>query len=226
MGMPLDCPIWAALSGPHKDVSIGTERARAYAADIGPLAATRDETPEALSDLANLVADRQALILLQAHAPQIPAGCRADMIAGAVQMVATDDLKLPDPGDVVLLGDDDVPDMLALAQLTAPGPFGPRTHMLGQFFGVRVDGRLVAMAGERMRFPGYTEISGVCTHPDFRGSGLAMRLCAKVIDGIVLRGERPLLHAYASNIGAIRVYGRLGFEIRQQFTVTKLVPEN
>ena len=224
--MPLDRPIWAALSGPHRQVSIGTERARAYAADIGPLAATLDETPETLADLAELVANRGALILLQAHAPKIPTGCRADLVAEAVQMVATDQLNLPDPGEVITLGDTDAPDMLALAQLTAPGPFAARTHTLGRFFGMRVDGRLVAMAGERMHFQGYTEVSGVCTHPDFRGAGLAMRLCAKVIEGIVRRGERPFLHAFAGNMGAIRVYERLGFQIRQRFTVTKLVPES
>ena len=226
MTTPLDRPIWAALSGPQRALATGTDRALAYPAAIGPLAATRDETPEALADLARLVAERHSLVLLQAQVPPVPDGCRAEMIADAVQMVATDRLSLPDPGDVIALGDDDAPEMLALAQLTAPGPFAPRTHTLGQFYGVRIDGRLVAMAGERMCFPSHAEMSGVCTHPDFRGSGLALRLSAKVIGRILARGERPFLHVRVKNTGAIRVYERLGFAIRQSFTVMQLVPEN
>lgn len=222
--LPLDRPIWAALSGPQRRVSVGTDRARAYRSDIGPLAATCDDTPEALADLAQLVAERQTLVLLQAQTPPLPDGCRADMVADAVQMTVTGHPDLPDPGELVPLGDADAPEMLALAKLTAPGPFGPRTHTLGQFFGVRIDGRLAAMAGERMCFPGHAELSGVCTHPDFRGSGLALRLSAKVLGRILDRGERPFLHAYAHNQGAIRVYERLGFTIRQSFKVIKLVP--
>lgn len=223
--IPLDRPIWSALSNRQQRVSIGTTRARAFDRDIGPLAASMDDSEEALADLAAIVADRGTLILLQAEPSPVPAGCRADMVADAVQMVATDRLNLPDPGDVVALSDADASEMLALAQLTAPGPFGPRTHTLGQFYGVRIDGRLAAMAGERMSLAGYGEVSGVCTHPDFRGRGLAMRLCAKVISRIVDRGERPFLHAYASNAGAISVYEKLGFAIRRPFSVMKLVPD-
>jgi ribosomal protein S18 acetylase RimI-like enzyme len=223
--IPLDRPVWSALSDRQQSVSVGTTRARAFDRDIGPLAASMDDSEATLADLAAIVADRGMLILLQADPSPVPAGCRADMVADAVQMVATDRLHLPDPGEVVALGDADAPEMLALAQLTAPGPFGPRTHGLGQFYGVRIDGRLAAMAGERMSLAGYREVSGVCTHPDFRGRGLAMRLCAKVISQIVVRGERPFLHAYASNTGAISVYEKLGFAIRCPFSVMKLVPD-
>ena len=226
MTTPLDRPIWAALSGPQIGISRGTDRARAYPAEIGPLAACRDDTPEALADLAQLVAERQTLVLLQAGMPSVPKGCRVEMTIDAVQMVATGYVDLPDPGEVIALGDDDAPEMLALAKLTAPGPFAPRTHTLGQFYGIRIDGRLAAMAGQRMRFSGYGELSGVCTHPDFRGLGLAMRLSAKVVALIRARGEQPFLHVRAHNTNAISVYERLGFTIRQAFTVMQLVPDN
>lgn len=230
MTTPLDRPIWAALSGPQIGLSTGTDRARAYPAEIGPLAAICDDTPEALADLARLVAARQTLVLLQAGVPPVPKGCRVEMTADAVQMVATGSGELPDPGpdpgEVVALGDDDAAEMLALAKLTAPGPFAARTHTLGQFYGIRIDGRLAAMAGQRMRFAGYGEMSGVCTHPDFRGLGLAMRLSAKVINIIRASGEQPFLHVRAQNTNAIRVYERLGFTIRQAFTVMQLAPEN
>lgn len=223
--IPLDRPVWGALSDRQQSVSMGTPRARAFHPEIGPLATSMDDSAGALADLGALVRDRGVLYLLQAELSPVPPGCRADMVADAVQMVATDQLHLPDPGEVVALGDADAPEMLALAQLTAPGPFGPRTHTLGQFYGVRIDGRLAAMAGERMSLTGYGEVSGVCTHPDFRGQGLAMRLCAQVIGQIIARGERPFLHAYASNTGAISVYDKLGFAIRRPFTVMKLVPD-
>ncbi len=229
-GTLLDRPIWAALSSLQNDIAIGTDRARAYPAEIGPLAAVCNDTPEALADLARLVAARQTLVLLQAGKPPVPPGCRVEMTADAVQMIATGSGELPDPGsdsgEIVALGEDDAAEMLALAKLTAPGPFAARTHTLGQFYGIRIDGRLAAMAGQRMRFAGYGEMSGVCTHPDFRGLGLAMRLSAKVINIIRARGEQPFLHVRSQNTNAIRVYERLGFTIRQAFTVMQLVPEN
>jgi predicted GNAT family acetyltransferase len=112
--------------------------------------------------------------------------------------------------------------MLALAKLTEPGPFLARTHTMGTFIGLRIGGRLAAMAGERCRFPGYTEVSGVCTHPDFRGRGLARRLSAAVAAGIEARGEQPFLHAWKTNRPAIALYESLGFEIRTEVNVAAL----
>jgi predicted GNAT family acetyltransferase len=117
------------------------------------------------------------------------------------------------------LGAADVPEMLDLVARTEPGPFVARTHELGTYLGVREDGRLIAMAGERMRFPGHTEISAVCTDPDYRGRGLARRLLRAVAAGIEARGEIPMLHAAAPNTSAISLYATLGFAVRAEFTV-------
>jgi predicted GNAT family acetyltransferase len=124
--------------------------------------------------------------------------------------------------DIVRLTDADAPEMLALARLTEPGPFLPRTHIMGAFSGVRIEGRLAAMAGERMRFPGYTEVSGVCTHPDFRGRGLARRLSAAVLAAIDAREEQAFLHAWKTNHAAIALYESLGFELRTEVNVSVL----
>ena len=113
-------------------------------------------------------------------------------------------------------------DMLELATLTRPGPFLPRTHELGSFVGIRSSGKLVAMAGERLKVPGFTEISGVCTDPDFRGRGYAGILSRIVATRISERGETPFLHAWASNAAAIRLYEELGFRHRQMMSVTVL----
>jgi predicted GNAT family acetyltransferase len=109
--------------------------------------------------------------------------------------------------------------MIALAELTEPGPFRARTHELGQFWGIRREGRLVAMAGERMKLPGFTELSGVCVHPDWRGHGFARDLSAFVAGAIAARGETPFLHVFADNRAAIRLYEQLGFTARREMAI-------
>jgi predicted GNAT family acetyltransferase len=135
-----------------------------------------------------------------------------------VQLVETESLHpVPDP-DVVLLGEADVPEMLALVERNRPGPFLPRTHELGRYIGFRREGRLVAMAGERLKPAGWTEISAVSTDDAYRGQGLATRLVLDLAFHIRQRGDRALMHAAASNVGAIGIYERLGFALRTRTT--------
>jgi predicted GNAT family acetyltransferase len=140
-----------------------------------------------------------------------------------VQMTAGRALGERGP-EILPLGDADVPEMLALTRLTNPGPFLERTIEMGDYVGVRDGGKLVAMAGERFRVPGWTEISAVCTAPTHRGQGLATRLLRAVAAGIEARGERIFLHVVAGNTGAIRLYEALGFSIRGRRTVGAIVP--
>lgn len=219
---PLDRPIWEALAHRHADFAQGDTLARRYRADISPFAAARDTSPEAQSSLAGLLPTAGALVLLEAGTITPPPGALVEKEAHGVQMVA--EALQPNETDrrVVALGDADAPDMLALATLTEPGPFLANTHLFGGFIGIRIDGRLAAMAGERLKPQGYCEVSGVCTHPDFRGRGLAGQLSRIVANRIAARGETPFLHAYASNTGAIRLYESLGFRIRTEVSVLVL----
>jgi predicted GNAT family acetyltransferase len=162
------------------------------------------------------------VFILQVPDIIVPAGLVAVKAAKGVQMVATRSVTALGTNDILELGDEDAPEMLALAKLTEPGPFLPRTHTMGNFLGIRIGGRLAAMAGERFRFPGHTEVSGVCTHPDFRGRGLARRLSAAVAARIEARGDRPFLHAWKTNRPAISLYETLGFEIRSEVEVKVL----
>lgn len=222
----LDRPVWAALNTRHLPLSVGGELARRYAADVNLFASARDDTPAALAALTDLVQPGERVFVLQVPDIVVPPGLVPIKSAKGVQMIATRRVDAAAPAgadeDIVELTDADAPEMVALARLTEPGPFLTRTHTMGAFRGIRIGGRLAAMAGERFRFPGHTEVSGVCTHPDFRGRGLARRLSAAVAARIESRGERPFLHAWESNRPAISLYESLGFEFRAEVDVKVL----
>lgn len=212
---PLDRPVWSSLTATHVDLSIGDALARRYVPGINLFASPRDESDEALDRLASLVGPGDRIILLQVPDIRVPRGLVAPMMATGVQMVAADPVAAESGAEqVVPLGEADADEMLALATLTEPGPFLRNTYQMGRFFGIRIDGRLAAMAGERFRFAGYTEVSGVCTHPDFRGRGLARCLSRHVAARIAARGETAILHAWKKNIPAITLYETLGFKLR------------
>lgn len=220
---PLDRPVWASLSAHHRPLSEGTELARRFDRQVNVFASACDDSDEALQALAGLVLPGERVFVLQVPVIVVPPGLIATKRATGVQMVATRSLANEvDIDGIVRLGDDDAAQMLALAQLTEPGPFLPRTPVMGEFVGVHEGGRLLGMAGERMRLPGYTEVSGVCTHPEARGRGLARRLSAAVAAGIEARGETAFLHAWATNRAAISLYESLGFVIRAEVQVAVL----
>lgn len=215
----LDRPVWASLITHHAPIAVGDDRARRFRDDVNLFASARDDSDEALRALADLIVPGHPVYVLQAPPIVVPPDCTVTKHGLGVQMIATrsladDAAREHAVGDIRSLGDADAAEMLALAQLTRPGPFLARTHTMGRFLGVRIDGRLAAMAGERMRFPAHTEVSGVCTHPDFRGRGLARRLSTVVAARIEARGDRPFLHAWADNHAAIALYERLGFVLR------------
>jgi len=215
----LDRPVWESLLSWHAPLSIGNDLARRFAPDVNLFASARDDSPAALTALTKLVQPGGRLFILQVPPIVVPPGVRVLKVARGVQMIATRSIDAPPLDDMVKLTDADAPEMLALATLTEPGPFLERTHRMGTFLGIRIDGRLAAMAGERFRFPGHTEVSGVCTHPDFRGRGLARRLSAAVAASIQTRGDLPFLHAWATNHAAISLYESLGFALRAEVDV-------
>ncbi|WP_093140265.1 GNAT family N-acetyltransferase [Pseudoxanthomonas sp. GM95] len=221
---PLDRPAWHALNSVHLPLSVGDARARRYDPQVNRFASARDGAPDAQIALAALVQPGEQVYVLQVPDIAVPEGLVAVRRALGVQLVAQAPVAPPESRAyrIVALGPDDAVDMLALATLTEPGPFLSQTHRMGQFVGVRVDGRLAAMAGERFRFPGYTEVSGVCTHPDFRGHGLAKQLSRHVAAAIAARGETAFLHSWKDNAAAIALYEALGFQLRCEVQVAVL----
>jgi predicted GNAT family acetyltransferase len=220
---PLDHAAWSALTGRQSHLALVEGGARRFDPAYGVFAAVQDHTAGVLAELAALVAAHGDLAFLEPDPPTEAPG--VSVVAGdpGVQMTAARLTPGPAPQfEIIPLADADGPEMLALATLTRPGPFFARTHQLGDFFGVRQDGQLVAMAGERMKPDGFTEVSGVCTHPGHRGRGYAGALMRLVATRILDRGETPFLHAYASNHGAIALYETLGFTLRRGVRMVRL----
>lgn len=218
---PLDRPMWNALGGPQAALNVGQGTLRRVDPSYGPFAGA---VPGHEDDLAALVTQGGEVWLVEPQEVVPPCGMRLIRSAPLLQMIA-DGPALPDAddADIVLLGEADVPEMTALALATEPGPWGASTWRYGQFFGIRLDGRLAAMAGERMRpAMGLAEVSGVCTWPEYRGRGLAARLIRRVMAGQRARGDVPFLHSYAGNAGAIRLYESLGFRARRPMVATIL----
>ena len=214
---PLDRPVWNALTTRQAHLAQGDARALRFHPDYGLFAASIDG-----GNLLALIPSGGGVALVEAQDAPPPPGTVVMQHAILNQMIAA----AITPGDprfeVVPLGDGDAAEMLALASLTEPGPFFRRTHQLGDFIGVKQGGKLVAMAGERMKPQGFTEVSGVCTHPEHRGRGYAGGLMRIVAQRILARGETPFLHVYAHNAGAIALYEALGFRPRAVLHMTVL----
>lgn len=212
---PLDRPLWASLTGPHASLAQGAGPARRYRPEVNHFLGWIDDSPASLAAAAALVAPGERVYAGQVAAmPDLP-GCSTVLRRPGVQLLfAGAAPPADDTVGLVELGEADAADMLALARQTEPGPFEAETWRMGRFFGVRREGRLVAMAGQRMHPPGHVELSGVCTLPECRGQGLATRLTRHVTRVILEGGETPFLHAWADNTGAIALYERLGYRQR------------
>jgi ribosomal protein S18 acetylase RimI-like enzyme len=208
---PLDDPVRAALLGPHAHLAQRHGRAIRYEPDVAPFLA-EPHSPDEWDDVAALIGDGHGVVPAFSTL-EPPTGLEIGMFLPGVQMVGETVAGRPDP-DVVHLGPDHVPAMLDLVARTRPGPLGRRTVEMGTYLGLVEDGALIAMAGERLHPPGYTEISAVCTDAAHRGRGLATRLVLAVAAGIRDRGEVPFLHTAADNTTAIRLYEHLGFRLR------------
>lgn len=221
---PLDRPVWSCLTGAQAHLARGGTAAVRIDPAYGPFAAARDASGASQTALAELVsAEGDGIAIVEPEPWPVPPGLRLERSGELLQMVA----ERPVLGDgddprVGLLGEGDALDMTALALATEPGPWAPQTHRYGAFYGIRIDGRLAAMAGERMRPEGFAEVSAVCTWPEFRGQGLAAALIRRVMRGMIGRDETPYLHSYTDNAGAIRIYEALGFRARRTMALTVL----
>ena len=218
----LDHIAWHSLTGPQAGVSAGTDRARRYAPGFSPIIAFADTERPDFAALQPYCEPGEHLYVA-GWVGSVPGGWQVDAESAMLQMVWPGPAPAADAAfDCVRLGPIHVPQVLELVALTKPGPFGPRTLELGEYFGCFDGPRLVAMAGERMCAGRLRELSGVCTHPNFQGRGLARRLVEKLLRHELQRGELPFLHVMKDNANAHRLYQRMGFRDHQELTVRVL----
>jgi ribosomal protein S18 acetylase RimI-like enzyme len=217
---PLENVIWQALTTRDAHLAESFDQARRFVRDVGPLGAFHQRNTRGYASLAGLVEPGGTVGLFLDEPYESQTGW--SFLAGAplLQMIAdngADSPACPKPMSekIIELGPQDSPEMIELTTLTKPGPFGSRTHELGTYLGIRLQGKLVAMAGERLKVPGHTEVSAVCTHPEHTGKGYAGILMSEVMKGIRDRGETPFLHSRQDNTRAIELYKRLGFRERK-----------
>ena len=214
----LDNPGWHSLNSHHRHLAIWGEIAARYKPEVTFGAAMPGYDTAGFEDLANLVATDEVVALLGADLPATIPGWEILQAGSASQMVC-EELQPVAGISAVELGPNDIPEMMDLVALTEPGPFFPGTIRMGHYFGVRQDGELVAMAGQRLHPPGFCEISAVCTHPDYRGRGYGGGLTTLLAQKIATEGEIPFLHHELSNAPAQRLYRKLGFRKRKEVRV-------
>jgi predicted GNAT family acetyltransferase len=214
----LDNVIWQALTTRQAQFAECFEQARRFVRDVTWLCAFEEPSPQGYAALGELVGVRGTAAVFLDNAYEARPGW--ELLAGAplLEMVCEDgdgqQVRSEGLPKIIRLGAEDAPEMVELAKLTKPGPFALRTHELGTYVGIRCEGKLVAMAGERLKVPGYTEVSAVCTHPDHTGKGYARVLMEEVMRGIGERGEIPFLHVRRDNTRAVALYEWLGFRTR------------
>jgi predicted GNAT family acetyltransferase len=216
---PLDNAIWQALTTRQTEFAERSGLASRFMPEVTLLAAFEHPDAEGYASLAELVESGETAAVFLDDPFEAREGWSYVVGAPLLQMVCEiggTGAASKDVPEIHVLGVKDSAEMIELTALTRPGPFGNRTHELGTYVGVRQDGKLVAMAGERLKVPGYTEVSAVCTHPEHLGRGYAQALMAGVMRGIRERGETPFLHSRADNERAIRVYEKLGFRTRMR----------
>jgi ribosomal protein S18 acetylase RimI-like enzyme len=226
----LDNVIWNALSTRDAEFAESFQSARRFLPDVSPLAAFREPSLSGYSSLGGLLPVGGTVALFLAGPYEERAGWGLIAKAPLLQMLCEDGngaLSSSITSEVALekLGAGDSEEMIALTALTKPGPFNNRTHELGTYLGIRRNGRLVAMAGERLKVPGYTEVSAVCTHPEHVGRGYARILMTELMRSIRERGERSFLHVREDNVGAIGLYEKLGFRRRARVHLAVLRKE-
>jgi len=223
---PLDRAVWNALTTRQAHLAVAEGPVLRFDPAYARFAAVRPDADDGAEAMVRLARRTGPLALFQTNAAAPQGLTEIDRI-DCLQMTCAALSAGGRSVDFEPLGDADGPEMLALAQLTQPGPFLEKTHLLGPFIGVRREGRLIAMAGVRLNLDGFTEVSGVCTHPDHRGQGYAGAMMRTVAHEILARGDTAFLHARIGHAGTIAFYETLGFKprITPSYLVMEPTPE-
>jgi len=221
----LDNIMWNCMSGPHAHFAVGAGDVRRYAPGFSPIIGCRDPGQPDFQTLERFCEPGESFYV-DIWSGDAPAGWRVAREARMYKMVWDAPAPAADPApDAQPLRPQHAAQAVELATLTNPGPFGIRTPELGEYFGFFEGERLVAMAGERMCAGNLHEISGICTHPEFQGRGLARKLTLKLVHRQMRRGKTPFLHVMSHNAPARALYEKMGFRDYLE-TVVRVVTRN
>jgi GNAT superfamily N-acetyltransferase len=224
---PLENPFWSAISTHHTRLAALDQLAGRYLPDVAPFAGVSTTDPGAVTQLERLVMPGESIFLL-GLVPELGPAWSVNNRTLLPQMICESPIAMPPGPDWVELTEQHRGEMLELMAVAYPGFFRARTREMGRYIGIYDGGRLVAMAGERLRVDGFQEVSGVATHPEYTGRGYAHRLVAEISNAALARGFTPILHVYRENVRAIKVYERLGYVVRKELPfvhVTRLTTE-
>lgn len=210
----LDNPFWSSLRTRHRDIAVSAGDAARYPADFAPFLGVAGSETDAAHALEALVARGESVYLL-GIAPEAPDGWRLQAFKPLAQMICEQPLEVIEGPETMELSQAHRDDVLALTALVYPHYFRARTMEMGRYFGIYREGRLAAMAGERLGTDGFQEISAICTHPDFNGRGYARRLTAMLSNDNLQRGRIPFLHVSRENPRALHLYEQLGYRHRR-----------
>jgi predicted GNAT family acetyltransferase len=215
-------PAWHALHTIHRHFAVSAGDACRYPADVAPFAAVTTPSIQALQQLHSLLTPGESVWLIGESYPPTSSLSFEESLE-CLQMVLPQEILPPSPpAEIVQLSNADAPEMVALTNLAFPGFFRSRTCEMGSYYGVRLEGKLIAMGGERLMLDGYPEISGVCTHPAHRSKGYAASLIWHLAQDHRRNGLTSWLHVSAANHHAIELYVRLGFTVAQKVTLHRV----
>ena len=216
----LDNPAWNAMGSGNRNLALGNERVKFFPEDVGPFAGLKNYDEQSFLELYDLIPPGRTIAIPNSNLLSIPEYWKVEDRFDIPQMVYNNN-TLPSISNqhIVPLLKKDIPKMIALTQLTNPGPFLQRTIEFGNYIGIFDSDELIAMAGQRMHANKYIEISAVCTHPNHTGKGYGSSLINNQVQKIVKKGNIPFLHVKADNEQAISLYKRLGFTVRSKINI-------
>jgi GNAT superfamily N-acetyltransferase len=210
----LDNPFWSSLQSRHRDIALRHGEAARYPAEFAPFLGVAHAGVDIAEAVVPLVAPGESVYLLGV-APVLPDGWQLEAFRPLAQMVCTAPIEVVDGPEIIPLSEAHRADVLALTALVYPHYFRQRTMDMGRYFGIYQEGRLAAIIGERLGMDAYTEMSAICTHPDFNGRGYARRLTAMLTNDTLQKGRTPFLHVSHENIRAKQLYEQIGFRHRR-----------
>jgi len=217
----LDNPVWYSVSETHKDFGIDFGTIKFYHPDYCPFGGliSLENTEDPISEYSKLVNNFHII----GNKPTVPDNLKIDHELICLQMIVHDRIEEENKDQIIKLGEKHLDDLLGLVKIVYPEYFKKKTSSLGNYYGIYKNNQLVAVTGERMQMDEYMEVSAVITHPEHTGKGYAKQLVAHTVNAILEQNKTPFLHVAESNIGAIKLYEKLGFQTRAKISVWNIV---